>query len=114
MITLICLWWIGCQLSAPTWYYVLLGVGFILQIINFGLRMYKLGTGKEQGMKCICGFEQPNDFDLVSATVSVGNGVVGTFIYNGLYFCPICGTVRTKSKKELLDKILGEEKEEKE
>lgn len=65
-------------------------------------------------MKCICGFDQSTDFDLISATISVGDGIVGTFIYNGLYFCPVCGTVRTKTKKELLDKILGEEKEEKE
>lgn len=47
MISFILLWWIGCQLSAPTWYYVLLGIGFILQIFNFGLKMFKAGAGKE-------------------------------------------------------------------
>lgn len=62
-------------------------------------------------MKCICGFGQSNDFDLVSVTIPVGDGVVKTFIYDGLYFCPVCGTVRAKTKNELLDKILDEEKE---
>lgn len=41
MISFILLAWIGWKLSAPVWYFTLLGIGFFLQIIQFGLKMYK-------------------------------------------------------------------------
>ena len=34
MMTVICLWWIGCQLSAPVWYYILLGVGIVFRLLD--------------------------------------------------------------------------------
>lgn len=39
----ILLWWIGLQLNAPTWYFVIIGVLLLVQLINFGLTMYKKG-----------------------------------------------------------------------
>lgn len=43
MLSLICLWWIGVQLSAPTWFFVLLGIGFFIDMIDFGTKMYNKG-----------------------------------------------------------------------
>lgn len=43
MICLILFAWIGFKLSAPVWYFTLVGIGFLLQIIQFGLKMYKAG-----------------------------------------------------------------------
>lgn len=43
MINLICLFWIGMQLNAPGWYFGLLIFGLLLNILNFGLKMYKAG-----------------------------------------------------------------------
>lgn len=43
MITAICLAWIGFQLNAPTWYFVLVGVGFFFKLISYGNEMYKKG-----------------------------------------------------------------------
>lgn len=34
MITAICLLWIGWQLAAPYWYYILIGVSVIFRFIN--------------------------------------------------------------------------------
>ena len=48
MITCICLIWIGMQLSAPVWYYTLLGVAMLLSIINFGIKMYKAGSKNKE------------------------------------------------------------------
>lgn len=47
MISLICLTWIGTQLNAPTWYFGLLIFGGVLQILQFGLRMFKAGNKQE-------------------------------------------------------------------
>lgn len=44
MITYICLAWLGFKLSAPTWYFVLLGVGFLIKLIKYGIEMYKAGS----------------------------------------------------------------------
>lgn len=44
MIIYICLGWIGMQLNAPVWYYVMLGIGVLINAIAFG---QKLGTHKE-------------------------------------------------------------------
>lgn len=46
MINFILLWWIGLKLSAPVWYFALLGIGFFLQIIQFGCKMFKLGKNE--------------------------------------------------------------------
>ena len=43
MLAIICLWWIGYQLSAPTWFYVLLGINIFLKIMSFGINMYNKG-----------------------------------------------------------------------
>lgn len=43
MISLICLFWIGLRLNAPTWYFGLLIFGMVLSVLNFGLRMYRAG-----------------------------------------------------------------------
>lgn len=48
MIGIICLAWVGVQLNAPTWYYGLLIFAFILNLIDYGVRMYKKGAGKEE------------------------------------------------------------------
>lgn len=44
MITYICLTWLGFKLSAPTWYFVLLGVGSFIKLIKYGVEMYKAGS----------------------------------------------------------------------
>lgn len=43
MLSAICLMWIGLQLNAPAWYYVILVIVFIISFINFGRGMYKAG-----------------------------------------------------------------------
>lgn len=43
MITAILLFWIGIQLNAPTWYYVLVSIGIFFRLISFGIDMYKAG-----------------------------------------------------------------------
>lgn len=43
MFGLICLYWIGLQLNAPTWYFWVLGISAFLTILNFGFKMYKIG-----------------------------------------------------------------------
>ena len=39
MISLICLIWIGLRLSAPTWYYALLGFGLVIKLIDLGIKL---------------------------------------------------------------------------
>lgn len=43
MSIVICLFWIGMQLNAPVWYYVLAGFAFFLNLISFGLKMFNKG-----------------------------------------------------------------------
>ena len=43
MFIVICLFWIGMQLNAPVWYYILAGFAFFMQIISFGLKMFNKG-----------------------------------------------------------------------
>jgi hypothetical protein len=43
MLTLILLTWIGTRLQAPTWYYGVIIVDFVFQIISFGMKMYTQG-----------------------------------------------------------------------
>ena len=43
MLLVICLWWIGIQLSAPTWFYVLLGISAFVKLISYGIDMYNKG-----------------------------------------------------------------------
>lgn len=44
MFYLIMLFWIGKQLIAPTWYWVLWGVICFGKFLNFGFTMYKKGA----------------------------------------------------------------------
>lgn len=43
MIALVLLYGIGTQLSAPTWYFVLLGVCGIIKLIEFAIKAFNLG-----------------------------------------------------------------------
>ena len=43
MLVIICLWWVGIQLSAPTWFYVLLGISAFAKLISYGIDMYNKG-----------------------------------------------------------------------
>lgn len=43
MVSIICLWWLGLKLCAPTWYFCLLGISASLYIIRFGVALYKAG-----------------------------------------------------------------------
>ena len=43
MFIVICLFWIGMQLNAPVWYYILAGFAFFMQILSFGLKMFNKG-----------------------------------------------------------------------
>ena len=44
MLIHILLFYIGLSISAPVWYYVVLGAVILLNILNFGLKMYKKGA----------------------------------------------------------------------
>lgn len=44
MIGSILLIWIGMQLNAPVWFYALIGVRFLISVIQFGIKMYKAGA----------------------------------------------------------------------
>lgn len=46
MCVLIMLLWIGKQLMAPTWYWVLWGWLCFYKILDFGFTMYKKGAGR--------------------------------------------------------------------
>lgn len=46
MIAAICLFWIGTQLNAPSWYYALLIVFVVMKVFSFGINMYKEGKKK--------------------------------------------------------------------
>lgn len=48
MLIIICLWWIGIQLYAPTWYYALLGICAAVKILSYGIDMYKKGEKSEE------------------------------------------------------------------
>ena len=48
MFSLICLIRIGLQLEAPTWYFALLGIAGLCTVLNFGIKMYKAGTGEKK------------------------------------------------------------------
>ena len=43
MISMICLFWVGLKLNAPTWYFGLLIFGFVLSVFQFAAKMYKAG-----------------------------------------------------------------------
>ena len=44
MINYVLLWYIGVRLSAPTWYFVVTGIGFACKVFGFGMDMYKAGA----------------------------------------------------------------------
>lgn len=39
MLTDICLLWLGMQVNAPVWYYVLVIAMFVIQAISFGIKV---------------------------------------------------------------------------
>lgn len=43
MISIICLWWVGCQLSAPGWYFMILAIGVICKFLSYGINMFEKG-----------------------------------------------------------------------
>lgn len=43
MLAIICLWWVGIQLGAPSWFYMLLGISIFIKIISYGIDMYNKG-----------------------------------------------------------------------
>lgn len=43
MISMICLFWVGVKLNAPTWYFGLIIFGLIVTIFQFAAKMYKAG-----------------------------------------------------------------------
>ena len=43
MINLAMLFWIGYTLSAPAWYWWCWGILISLNVINFGIKMFKAG-----------------------------------------------------------------------
>ena len=47
MLVIICLWYIGIQLSVSTWFYVLLGIIAFAKLISYGIDMYN--KGKKSG-----------------------------------------------------------------
>ena len=46
MFYLILLFWVGLQLNAPVWYWVLLGALALLASVQFGWKLYKKGLEK--------------------------------------------------------------------
>lgn len=50
-------------------------------------------------MKCVCGYEQKNDFNIVTYTVPITDRISRQCSYEKLYFCPKCGTVKIKIKE---------------
>ena len=42
MISLACLIWIGLQLNAPTWYFMILGIGLLIKILDLGIKLGEL------------------------------------------------------------------------
>ena len=43
MLFQIVLWWMAVQMNAPIWIYGLLGASVLLNLINFGLKMFQKG-----------------------------------------------------------------------
>ena len=46
MLCYVLLIWVGLQLNAPTWFWVVLGGLMLLQICRFGWELYKKGLEK--------------------------------------------------------------------
>ena len=44
MIGIICLWYVGMQLSAPSWYYGILTVNAVIRVISLLMNVYKKGS----------------------------------------------------------------------
>ena len=43
MIAIILMIWVGLQLNAPTWFYVICAITIAAKIIQYGINMYKEG-----------------------------------------------------------------------
>lgn len=56
-------------------------------------------------MRCICGYEQKEDFDSPCGEFEIDKETSARYSYPGLYFCPMCGTV--KVKLEVIDENTG-------
>lgn len=50
-------------------------------------------------MKCICGYEQEEDFKTVEYNRPINNMILEHIEITGLYFCPECGTVKVKPEE---------------
>ena len=46
MVSFICLIWVGLKLQAPTWYFVLLIFGFVIRLLDIGIKLGKNGKGE--------------------------------------------------------------------
>lgn len=44
MLADILLFWIGMQLNAPTWFYIILGVRFVINALNVGIKLGKAAS----------------------------------------------------------------------
>lgn len=43
MLTLAMIFWIGMELGAPTWFWVLWGITLFIGVLQFGISMFKYG-----------------------------------------------------------------------
>lgn len=53
MIYLVCLLWIGFKLHAPGWYFGLLIFAGLLNLVSYGLKMYRIGAKNKQKHKML-------------------------------------------------------------
>ena len=51
MVAIICLFWIGSVLSAPTWYNVLLAIALAFRLICFGIEVNKIWQKEPEDKK---------------------------------------------------------------
>lgn len=43
MLGIICLWWVGIRLTAPAWYFWLLGIAGVLAFAKFAVSVFNAG-----------------------------------------------------------------------
>ena len=48
MLLAACILWLGLQMNAPVWFYVVLGVYALVQVFNYGQVFGKLINGKRE------------------------------------------------------------------
>lgn len=47
MLLAACIFWLGLQMNAPTWFYVVLAIYTLIQVFNFGQTYAKLVKSKK-------------------------------------------------------------------